>query len=817
MKKFLFATFTILIAVFSLSAAKICARAETTVELEAYLPSSYLEYFELNKPLDVWTDGTEFVICETNRIIRFDGTTFTTFDLSAYSVSEVYKKDNFIIFLSSSRIYALNVSTGAVTEQTQLIAGSAFDICGDVLVTNPSSEIRYYYINTKNDEFSAEELQSRRVSLTFTPSVLTLTDSDELFYMHEGSLYKMTDRSTETIAQSIPNARSLGCGENKIFISFEDGIKVLDAKSGDELTFIPISGERKLSSPSHPRGVFYHDSYLFIADDNLDAILRMDVKLGSISNFYITTNYNAIDRISPDSKGVYATDSEIYILDSSLIKAVDRKTNAVREIPLTGLGNFKMIASNGESFLLSSGTNLILAKEKNGDLESQTISGNLSRFENVTALSTFENDYFILNNETVNNQQRAVIYKLSANGTLSQYSSIAGRGETLTCDVFGDVYAEIYSESDGKYYVYANDISASKHKLITTSSQKLIAISADYEGNLFCLTENNEIIKSTDGENETFTLKLSSNLPSNSVATGLAITQGGENAYLLFKGFILSVKLEALTYSTPQKIAVPDDFSMSFSENLNYVTLKDGAKLFEVSLDRFPNLGDYFDYESMSANSDTQSNYILITTVGRYSLIANDELCAIVRSEDTVSAEPQSENKNTLSYVVSDCNLYSYPLIKDFATNNSVSKNDALTVLKTFKFNDIDFALVKSGDKVGYIATGMLKNGIAANLTATTYTSHSLSKNTKAFYDKELTDSYTNLKKGDIVTVLENNDGVCKILYDGKVCFIKSDAVQQKSRQTVKNVVVISLAFIALFSSAIYVALRLLQRKSNKH
>lgn len=811
MRKFLILLSSILF-VFAIFTPKVFAYASEEIASDIILPSSYLQYYELNAPQDVWTDGTEFIICETDKIIYFDGKFYSEYSLPEYSISRVYKVDNFILFLSSSKIYTINITTNQITEQSQIFAGTSFYIQGNVLITNPSSEIRYYNYSVTEGVFQAEEIVISRKSLTFTPSLIALDEQNTLFYIHEGNLYKVNDANSEIIATQIPNARSIIVTDN-VYISFEDGLQKFTL-NGEKLKFLATSGERKLDKISHPRGISIADNYLYIADDNLNAILQYDLTTDELTDFYITTNHNATKRISTEAKSIYATEKTVYVLDTNYVKAIDVETENVTEIQLTGFSGFKMLASTNNTFLLSSGTNLILATQENGALKSIEIQGNLSRLENVSALATFENDYYVLNNETVNNQQRAVIYKLSSQKqTLTQHSTFAGRGDALTTDVFGDIYVEIYSESDGKYYVYSTDVSATKHKQIAVSSEKMISIFADYEGNLFSLLSNNQFIKTTPNSAINSVISVSQNLPENSSCIDFSIYQGSKYAYFLYKGFVLKASADSIQVATPQKIKVPENFKIEFNQNPSFVSVKNGAKLFEVSLDNASNFGEYFNYKSMRANTDTEKTYIELTKTDRYSLILNDGVCAIVRSEDTVSSSVTTSENSKTTYAVNNCNLYAYPVIKDYTKTISVEKNQAIEIIKTFNFNEFEFALVKINDGFGYLAKSMLKDGIASNLTTISKNATVVTLDATLYFNQELSDEFCSIKKGSEVLIIEENENYATVLYDGKVCYVSKTSLTPKNTKVLKNVLVISLLFIALFSSGAYIVKRILNKK----
>lgn len=812
MKKTALLLLSITFIIFGAVGAK-TALADTTSSTSLILPSTYLEYYQLYSPVSVWTSGTEYVIAENNKIIYFDGNDYHAFPLADYTISKVSKIQNHVLFISNSEIFTLNVQNGNVTKQTSVITSTDFHVFDNVLITNPSNQIREYVITTTQTEFTATEILPKRKTLTFTPNTL-IANATELFYTHENNVYRVTDADSRIICNNINNVRSLALAENKLFISHDNGITTLNSSTGEQLNFLPISGEMTLSNVNHPRGIFFNGNHLYIADDSLNAILQMDVTTYSLTDFCITANHNATGRISKDASDIVCTKNSVFVLDRSIIKVIDQKTKAVSQIPLTGYSGLKIMAHTNGFFLLSSGSNLILLKRDKSTVTEQQIVGNVNRLENVTALSTFENDFYILNNETVANQQKAVVYRLDTTTfTLSQHSIVPGRGDALTTDVFGDIYVEVYSEVDNTYYVYANDLSATKNKLITTSTSKFLSIFADYEGNLFGLLQNNSVAKITNGQTQNHPLVISQNLPENQTAIDFAHIDGTDSVYFLFRGFVLCALSDDLNVSTPQKIAVPQDFAITFDQDPTFVTLKSGAKMFEVSLSDAPNFGEHFNYKEMSANKSTTHEYIKIAETGRYSLVISSNQCAIVRTEDVIEKQISQVETGVEKYAVNDCYLYTHPLVTNFTKQTPLAKNALVTAICELQFNGTSYTLISVNDSKGFVATSMLKNGVASNDATKQTTSQTLANSTQAFANEQLSDQLFIIEKGSVVTVLSTQNGVSKVVYNGRICFVDQESLQPKSNTVTRNVVVISLLFVGLFVTCLYLGTLLFKTK----
>ena len=74
----------------------------TEVYTDIVAPSTYLEYFRLNSPVDVAVRDDDFMIAEKNRLVRYSDGAFTTFDMSGYSISKIALYGNYCLFLSTT-------------------------------------------------------------------------------------------------------------------------------------------------------------------------------------------------------------------------------------------------------------------------------------------------------------------------------------------------------------------------------------------------------------------------------------------------------------------------------------------------------------------------------------------------------------------------------------------------------------------------------------------------------------------------------------------------------------------------------------------
>lgn len=797
------------------------ATSATEIGTSIVLPESYVEYFSLHSPVDVWTNGTEFAVSESDRIVYFDGTNYKAVklselelfkdkDLTSHSVSKIYKVGDYVLFLFHMDVYKLNINDLTVSA-TGIKTSTTFAVNGEWLLTNSSTSISLYRISLTNGDLAIESEPSSTHNLGYTANKLCINSSGVIFYERENHVYRYSKNRPVALTPEIKAVRSITYADGQIFISAESGIYKMDEEGNSRNLLVSSGSDSSLGKVVDPQGIFFSGGNLYVADKSLNAISEFNLSSGDFTDFFITTNYSGKKRITENVHDLFTDGDTAYVLDEKHLIIIDGNSDKTTALELGEYTGSKIVAATNGTVLLSTGTSLKLLSLTDGVFNETEISGDLSPLKNVSAISTFENDYFLINNETVSNEPKAVIYKLSTKTMKLEYlTAFDGRGDEIATDIFGDIYLSVYHE--GIYKVHLTDINATRFEVFTNSNEKILSIFADYEGNLYSLYANDKIVRtSPNGQTQIFSLYLSENLPKTAECVAFAPTDTTKTTYVLYNGFLLSADSDSLNVATPKRITVPENFEITLKENAEFVTVKKEAKFFQVNLDA--EYDRYFDYTDISTHTDEKEKFVRITETERYSLIANERIVAIVRTEDLIDSSVTVTAVDKTLYAVNDCNAYFLPIIKNYDKSYSIEKNRCVKVLSALSYNDVDYLLIETDGKRGYVAEKLFKDGVAANLSPDEHVSYTLFKEADYYSDAELSDCVGTVARDEKVKVLKIENGVAEILIDGKAYFISERALEPKGKTVVRNVVLISLCAMTVFVTLVYSAVRLFKSK----
>ena len=78
------------------------------------ISTSELEYFELNKPLCVFSEGDVVYIAEKELVVIYHNDTYDKIDFSGYSINQMQKCGNHLLILSNEELFSLNLATHEV-------------------------------------------------------------------------------------------------------------------------------------------------------------------------------------------------------------------------------------------------------------------------------------------------------------------------------------------------------------------------------------------------------------------------------------------------------------------------------------------------------------------------------------------------------------------------------------------------------------------------------------------------------------------------------------------------------------------------------
>ncbi len=776
--------------------------ADKTISTSIVTPSSYEEFCDLNSPIDFYRDENILVIAEADRVITFENNIFNFYSLSGYNVSKISYFDGFVLFLSNSRIYSLELESSQIIE-TPINVATYFTVFNNVLVSNPSNSVYYYEIS--KTELGLEFNISQTFNLGYNVSAMTLTQ-DFLYFFHEKKLYKFVGGSCQEIINNLPAERFSAFLNGKLYFTSPNGLYEVDANTGALKTLATKSSKLELGSVYECQGVFSFNQTLLVCDSALNAILQFDVKTSSFTDYAITSRSDAHNRVSSEVYDLSAGNDKIYALDNNAIKVYDTINNSHYSLSLTDLNGASIISVLNDYILLSSGSNTYLVKEENGALSKVQIKTDVSSFKNVTSICSYEDAFYFINNETISSNQYAVIYKLSLSTLeITSIGSIAGRGDLISADLFGKIYICVFDSSQQTYSVYSSKIDEINPALLFTTQTPPLSIMVDFETNVYTLVSGNSVLKYSNPTYQATSsqITLSQNLPSQISAKKICMLPTTNKSFALYEGFIVELG-EELEIASPQKLKFPTEYKNELNVMPEVVTVNSGAKIFKIDLPSHTVSDEYFTYLSYEQTS-TYLKFIKLYQTDRYYLVANADGYFVVRTTDAQVDNLKFTAKNHTAFVVSDVNTYLYPIVDDYFKNQPLSKNQEVTVVSTLEFNGVEYSLIYSGENQGYVASSMLKNSIATSSKPDEFRTASVGANkTSVYSDENLTNVIGELEEYSNVYIIEELDGVYKIYYNNSIGYIKSSSVVDQGYYSKRNLIVILVLFVGIFSTSIY-------------
>ena len=819
MKKILIFALTIC-AIFSLSGA-LTVYADTSVSSTIVAPSTYLEFCELDSPIDyAYNEATNtHVICEAKRIICYKDDLFSSHEMPSYNITEIkFFADDFVLFLSDGKLYYIHLPTFTIGE-TGFVA-NYFDVLDNLVVTAVGNSFKVIQITPSATTLTANEKSHYNVEKNYT--ALAFTSPSEWLCVNEGTLFKFNSTgngSFTTIANNLKDTRYACYSDGVYYLSRPNGVFYVDVATGATYLLKGTETEQKLGNIISPQGITFYDGKIFVTDFYLNAVSSFDPKTKEFTGFAITSRSEGAGRVSAYTNDLQTYGETIYALDRNAVKIFDGTKTSMKTLPLAGtytafsVIDDKMLVTNGNTMYA---LNLNYGSELAPTLIS--VEADLSSFTSVTAITYFADNFYFLNNTIIDSNPYAEVYSLSALDfkTIKKIATIQGRGDDLCADIFGKLYVQMYRNAQSAVMTLnVGDTEVKEIYNISNDSDKILSIATDFECNVYALQENNKIVRIDENlGTQAFTISLSPNLPPLSTAKDLAIIPATDKMYALFNGFILKLNPADLMVASPAQIAVPNDYLNTLNENLFSCTLKPQTRYFEVDLAN--TTGEYFCYTGYSTYLGSES-FVILHTADKYTLIANDNLSCIVRTSDIESQNLTQDGVGTTMYLCFDAKLYSYPVLTPYFRIFEVKENESVKVHSTFTFNGTKFALCESGDKKGYVPFTMLKTAVAMTDTPLSYQSLYVGRfGANVYSDKELTSFVGTIDAFDKVKVYEYIDNVCLIEYNGEMCYIEASNIVPKGKIVIRNFVLCSIALIAIIVTVIFIYRRKYVKKSKE-
>lgn len=840
---------------------KSAAISVTGLKTDIFLPTSYLQYYKLDNPYAICRydeNGETFVaISHAGAIVVYrcsgggGSEQFKSVPISgspSIGVSSIAKYKNFLIFTQWSNICYIDVSDfNSVSSLPQVKTGNpcsnSFSVSGDEIAVTTTEGITYYDLSvTESGELDFERKTERKYNYeTNNPSAVLLSDDGKTYFYSADAKavreYIPESGKERTIVSNVENVKSIAKDADsgdKLYYSSSEGLFAVDPISctSEPVCSVATEGERDLGKLWNPKGICVVDGKLWVVDaDNTDkensinAVQEFDPESGDFTDFAITTNSKAVNRLTEKASDIVICGDKIYALDGDRIVVINGAENAPDERTYNRInigGSADEFAVYGDylaysSYNRSTSTSKItVAKIICGEDDNDPILKTEILYESSDKLSGVQicdiagmDDVFYFSGGQINNP---VLYSFNAASpesgleTIRKFDNIDGLPTHISVDPFNTVYFSVKRPGGGGYTVYKYENGSAAILTSVTSGRELLSMQTDLDGKLYLLFENN-LVECYDGTEKRFseTIKTSDNLGDIKPAAAMAAGCDSRCAYFIFEGLILRSSADVdMEIATPYTINVPADFSVKYSDAETYGKLREGAKLFEVSSSSLS--GEYFGFERFATESGND-DYAVKDLGGRYCLVLKDKRAAIVRKSDFLTDGRFSVTPLSLkAYAVTDFEVYGLPILnKAFASGARVEKYDEIAITGEIKFNGDGYYVVKAENSEGLIPKTFLKDKILTEAqSGTLENAYVYAKGGADVYGEDLittTDKITSYVK---VVVLSVSGDYTKISYDGKVGYVKTEFIVKDSKNNaVKALAIIILAF-SLFVTMTY-------------
>ena len=841
MKKFKTLFSFILIFVLTIAGAIInfapkTVKAESTVKLSLYSPINDYEYFSIGTPKCVYEDEFYYIFAHT------------------YGANDANK--DLVIYDKASKSYSILNSLTDPTQATVFYGETAYLIYQDnhllkaydllksqhadityqddspITLNNFSYNGTHFLIASVGGPISISEISITENGVTLKKlkdysagnnPIVALNETD-LYYSVGDEIYFISienfisgDKQAEKIYDDDFTPTHLVASNDSLYALHANGVNRFIKNSGYILSPNKIENgtEDKLGVIQNANYIALYGNDLLIcnATKTIQKFDRITLQYTGVST---ATTQASNERIPYDSTQIDVYDKTVAVLSPSQISLFNNETNAFNKFAISSTGGYTpiMMSVGKNSVAISSANEIRFYSLENGTYTTAQ-SGNL------IACDYRDGKYYFL---SMNNSGEVYVY--SENGAL--LSTITGLGGTyahgalLTVDVDG--YMSVYAGNEKKIYRFkVNELNQAT--LLDEYALELVSkeLSTDLDGNIYSLSDGNEIEKITikTGEVTKTTLTLDGNLSeiytgiTNQTVKSFALNYDNDEVYFILNGQSLVLKTTGLDNRSITNIsgalsAVLNGENASLTGEKVCLT---GKNVYRVEIGE----SDVFTYDYRTVASSEE--YLILGSFDGYTLLLSDELY-LAKNEDIANGESIIKaSQKTKLFVSGGVNLYYYPVLsvdnryslKDNGETVRLSNGDELTVLGEATLNGNKFyyvsAMVDGVEKCGFAPENFLRDSLTQHEEHLNLKYLTVKTGGRLLSDDKMTCLYE-FTKDTVVRTFGEENGYLKaelITADGVISgYIAVTDILKTEDSTVKNAVIILVITIALTATALY-------------
>ena len=431
-----------------------------------------------------------------------------------------------------------------------------------------------------------------------------------------------------------------------------------------------------------------------------------------------------------------------------------------------------------------------------------------------------DGEFFALTSEIYNDFNGKLINVTPTSTTLNKLNlNGISQNDLITSDVEGNLY--VYVKNTNKVHLLTKDGRVVlENDVPKTFDATVVAVdmTVDLTGNIFLLTENNEVEKiSTDNTSKVFTVTVDSRLKSAQIKK-MAMSFDKKEVYFAFnkEGYIAYTTnlendniidvIDSIDETNFLKTADTVD-----TEKMTFGTIKENECVY------------YFEDEYLGYSKNDNLHYSVAgETQGFYILVGTDT--AICRKEnfEVVNSDFFKTTDKTFGFVSTPVSIYYHPVINEsseYALTNQnekvrLEKNTKIELISTFTFvgKEIvkDFYYIKTdvnGSEIyGFVPTNFIVYALAQKVESQNITYKELTKNAKLYADKELlTELSLTPNKVKVLSTAEIMEVEFEVEGTTYIAYISADSIASPAKTAVRKVVIIIVLSLAVFTPSMFI------------
>ncbi len=797
------------------------ARADGSISVQTFLPSTNLEFKALNAPINMYSDDKVTAIAQNDQTLLIYQNGQFAQPISQFSAIKDVKKldDNTLLISDNGTIYTLSLSDfskSILYDTTNIvIGGNNFDVTDDYLITAFSMKASIYERNangfTKIGDFNVNE-----------NSPIAINSNGQIFYANESM--KLCTRSLSTPNVSVEIALVMPikmiADQQNVYYTYEN--KVFSLKIADnsitELSVEQMQGF-ELGNLSSPSALAFKNGNLLIADTSLDAIQEFKIENGKLkfTGFAIASGKTAYNRISKTATDVEKYQDTLAVLDNYKLTVYSPQNS--NKYARENYKNYFVENFDGvmpDSFAL--GKNSIVTSfghgTYNGTIRKLNLyDGTLSTPQSIEGgqavedicyqsgafyvLATNNTDYFIYKidddfdfNQSIGQEQ--LLFKINGNENFAPTH--------VNVDVFSNVYLADQVTGD----IALCRKSQQFERAVLGKLTDVIKLETDLGGNLFVLTDSG-IYKY---DNSQFNLITLNGLQSLDKVNSFSMSFDKTSVYVLFDAKEYLCTCENLGNFALDQVSVSDSDYLLTDKNATFANLKcvkvgEGANVYSVS-----RVEEGFGFNGLVA-PESEYAYICDATLSDdlvLSVLAGSKGVVLVNENDTLSSAPNTIEAPTKAFTTTNVCLYYFPILTkngEYAlSDNGHIKIDKGVLINptakiTFQDNEFYFANVEINQTVisGYIPVSFTVEVLSENFAYDEYRIEKVNSTT-LYRDQDMKVDIMRLSDNQTVHVLSKTGKVLKVMVmidDNQFIegYIKSSSIIDKPKTTVRNILII--------------------------